>query len=285
MWSATVWAERLRASAISGFVRPRATGSRLRAREGSLRGPRGAPLRRVGPSGFDHDRDPVPGGIRLRAVESDPGRPAGHRDQVPPPASPRPERARRRRAPGRRWGARPVRGRCSVGQGGEQREGRRGEELDLSAGIEHEQSGRLVPATGGRHRSAASRGCPGRSPGDSGEGVDASRWEKAPLTSRRATWTAPQTRPRRTNAARSSWGIPEGSSRTAVPGVPLRLARVACVEDADRDPPGRELRERVAVVADVLAADQHSPAAATLSGVKMPRSTSSAGSSLVSRRV
>ena len=112
-----------------------------------------------------------------------------------------------------------------------------------------------------------------------------SRWENAPLTSRRATCSAPQTRPsndeRGTELVRNARGL----QQHAIARAGSRWPRVACARVATGT-------RRRASCANVFASSTtyslritSSPAACTLSGVKMPRSTSSAGWSLVSSRV
>src|SRR5947199_4598129 len=69
-----------------------------------------------------------------------------------------------------------------------------------------------------------------------------------PLDPRRATWTAPHTRPRMTNAARSSCGMSERQKEIAVARAALGIAAGGVLEDPDRHPLGGEPGERVDVV-------------------------------------
>ena len=98
-------------------------------------------------------------------------------------------------------------------------------------------------------------------------------------------WTAPQHRPRVTNAARSSNGIPDGTSRSR-----YRVLRSGC-------PPVARLRvptgtRRDARLANVLTswtkyslATSRAPAAGAVWGVYTPSSISSCFASLVISRV
>ena len=114
-------------------------------------------------------------------------------------------------------------------------------------------------AAGPSPRRAASKRSEARSPSAiaaaTRASAAASAGVKSRLSSRRAMWTAPQARPRLTNAARSSNGMPAGASRSRYRALRSGRPRVVSLEDPDRHPPACEAREGVDVVAHVLVGD------------------------------
>ena len=80
--------------------------------------------------------------------------------------------------------------------------------------------------------------------------------------------------------------MPDGSEHVAVASTPLGVSAGRLAERGRRDPARREPGERVDVLDEVLAGDHGAPAAVSRRGRRTgPRSMSSCGASLVTRRV